>query len=294
MMKNFLTIFMLIFAVLASTALADPFRGNMLKEDITIGSGYDITGLGGASNIDMSATTGTITAHNLVVDNVASLGGLIVDGVIYNSTYIKNTFAVKDHSYLNKTNVTTLSSSGMIYSASTLKAAGVSSLNVTTVTALGASGAITAASTAKIGGTLTANAGVINTTMDINGATTTLGITTDAGSIITSDQYKRRATVSATNFTITDSGPDLYLVGNSTNTNSQTVTLPTAADNKGRIITIIEAVDPGTNTIVIDGEGSEQIDGAATKTTTDAVGSMYHIICNGVAWIKLASVGTWS
>ena len=288
MMKNFLTILILIFAVLASTALADPFRGNMLKEDITIASGYDITGLGGASNIDMRATTGTILAHNLVVAGTSSLGGLIVSGIIYNETYIKNYLAVRDHTYLNATNVTTLSSSGMIYSASTLRAAGVTALNTTTVTSLRSSGAGYVTTTFGVGGTTSLNV------TDINGATTTAAITVDSGSIVTADQYKRRATVSATNFTITDGGPDLYLVGNSTNSNSQTILLPTAADNKGRIITIIEAVDPGTNTIVIDGEGGETVDGAATKTTTDAVGSMYHLMCNGVTWIKLVSVGTWT
>lgn len=288
MMKNFLTVLILISAVLMSPVLADVFRGNMLKEDITIQSGKSITGLGGASNIDMGDTTGTITAHNLVVDNVADLGGLIVDGTIYNATYIANTLAVRDHSSLNATNVTTLSSSGMIYSASTLKAAGTTALNYTTVTSLRASAAGYVTTTFGVGGITSLNV------TDINGAATTAAITVDSGSIVTADQYKRRAVVSAVNFTITDNGPDLYLVGNGTGVNTQTVTLPTAADNKGRILTIIEAVDPLDNTIIIDGEGAETVDGAATKTTTDAVGSMYHLICNGVAWIKLASVGTWS
>lgn len=129
---------------------------------------------------------------------------------------------------------------------------------------------------------------------DVNGAMTTAAITVDAGSIVTADQYKRRATTTATNTTITDGGADLYLVGNDTGVNSQTITLPTAADNKGRIITVILATDPLTNTVIIDGEGSEQVDGANTKTTTDAVGSMYHLICSGTAWIKLASAGSWS
>jgi len=147
---------------------------------------------------------------------------------------------------------------------------------------------------ARIDETATINAGVINTTLDINGATTTAAITVDAGSIVTADQYKRRTNTTSSNTTITDGGADLYLVGNGTGVNSQTITLPTAADNKGRIITVILATDPLTNTVIIDGEGSEQVDGANTKTTTDAVGSMYHLICSGTAWIKLASAGTWS
>lgn len=146
----------------------------------------------------------------------------------------------------------------------------------------------------RVDETLTTNALVINTTADINGATTTAAITVDSGSIVTADQFKRRTSTTATNTTITDGGADVYLVGNGTGVNTQTITFPTAADNKGRVITVILATDPLTNTVILDGEGSEQIDGATTKTTTDAVGSMYHLICNGVGWIKLVSSGTWS
>ena len=134
----------------------------------------------------------------------------------------------------------------------------------------------------------------VSGTLDVEGATTTAAITVDSGSIITADQYKRRTVTNATNFTITDGGADVYLVGNGTGVNTQTVTFPTAAANKGRIITVILATDPLSNSVILDGEGSEQIDGANTKTTTDAVGSMYHLICNGVGWIKIVSSGTWS
>ncbi len=144
------------------------------------------------------------------------------------------------------------------------------------------------------GSSVTAASGVINGTMDINGATTTAAITVDSGSIVTADQYKRRTVTTATNYTILDGGADVYLVGNGTGVNTQTVTFPTAADNKGRIITVIVATDPLANTVILDGENSENIDGAATKTTTDAVGSMYHLVCNGVGWISAANTGTWS
>ena len=337
-MDKFITI-LVIFASLMAVSMpvgADVFRGNMLKEDITLQSGVDITALGGASNLDFGLSTGTITARNLVVTNAATIGGLIVSGVISNATYIANTLNVRDTTALNATTATTLRTSGVanfvgaVTTTTTAKVGGTitganlvsnGTLSVGTtsnlvgaVTTTGAAkvggaatlnslgvnttsnfvGAITATSTEKIGGTATLNAGVINTTLDVNGATTALAITTDAGYIITSDQFNRRATTSATNFTITDTGPDLYLVGNGTGVNKQTILLPTVGDNKGRVITIIEAVDPGTNTIVIDGEGGETVDGAATKTTTDAVGSMYHLISNGVTWIKIVSSGTWT
>ena len=101
-------------------------------------------------------------------------------------------------------------------------------------------------------------------------------------------------TTTATNFTILDTGPDFYFVGNSTTPNSQTITFPTAADNKGRAIAVMLTTDPGDNTVILKGEGAENIDGANTKTTTDAVGSYYYLICDGTAWRKFNSAGTWT
>lgn len=147
---------------------------------------------------------------------------------------------------------------------------------------------------ATFGSSVTAASGVINGTLDVNGATTTAAITVDSGSIITADQYKRRTVTTATNYTILDGGADVYLVGNGTGVNTQTILFPTAADNVGRVITIIVATDPLANTVILDGENSETIDTSTTKTTTDAVGSMYHLICNGYAWVKIASLGSWS
>lgn len=127
MMKNFLTVLILIFAVLASTTLADPFRGNMLNKDITIQSGKSITGLGGASNIDMRLTTGSIFAHNLVVAGTATYGGLIINGIIYNATYIANTLGVRDTTSLNATTVTSLRNTGTTINT------GATYLNATTL-----------------------------------------------------------------------------------------------------------------------------------------------------------------
>ena len=101
-------------------------------------------------------------------------------------------------------------------------------------------------------------------------------------------------TTTATNFTILDTSPDFYFVGNSTTPNSQTITFPTAADNAGRVIAVMLTTDPGDNTVILKGEGAEKIDGADTKTTTDAVGSYYYLICDGTAWRKFNSAGTWT
>jgi len=143
-------------------------------------------------------------------------------------------------------------------------------------------------------GDLVANTGVINTTLDVNGATTTAALTVDASSVLTADRFTGRITTTAANVTILDSGTDIWKVGNATAPNTQTITFPTVADNVGRIITVAVATDPGDNTVIVKGEAAENIDGANTKTCTDVVGSFYTVVSNGIAWIKVASSGTWT
>ena len=212
-----------------------------------------------------------------IAGNLGVSGTTISNGKTTDPFYVNDLFYVSDTAALNATTATTVTATGLIQ---------------------GADGRLTddflVDDDAYVDGTATLNDAVVNTTLDVNGATTTAAITVDSGSIVTADQYKRRTVTSATNFTITDGGADVYLVGNGTGVNTQTILFPTAADNKGRIITVIVATDPLANTVILDGENSETIDTAATKTTTDAVGSMYHLICNGYAWIKIASLGTWS
>jgi len=94
------------------------------------------------------------------------------------------------------------------------------------------------------------------------------------------------------NYSVTDYDVDYFFVGN--NTADQTLTFPTAADNIGRVITVIVSTDPGDQNFIIDGEGSETIDGATTKTTTDAAGSNYVLISDGTAWWEITHIGTWS
>lgn len=53
-----------------------------------------------------------------------------------------------------------------------------------------------------------------------------------------------------------------------TSASARTITLPTLADNVGRVLSI-QKIDSGAGTVVIDGEGSEAIDGAATLTLTN-------------------------
>jgi hypothetical protein len=64
-----------------------------------------------------------------------------------------------------------------------------------------------------------------------------------------------------------------------------TITLPTAADNTNRKI-VVKKVDNGSGKVIIDGEGAETIDGAASYTLYvqyDAI----TLLCTGSAWIIL-------
>jgi hypothetical protein len=60
-----------------------------------------------------------------------------------------------------------------------------------------------------------------------------------------------------------------------------TLTLPLAAESEGRIITV-KAVDAG-NSVIVDGNGSETVDGAANSDlTTDH--NHVTVVCDGAAW----------
>ena len=93
------------------------------------------------------------------------------------------------------------------------------------------------------------------------------------------------------NYTITDTDPDIVVVG--VISAHATITLPTAADNTGRIITVIIDGEPGAYNVVVDGEGAETINGAATKTNS-VIYSYLRLLCNGVGWDIIGSGGTWT
>jgi len=89
-----------------------------------------------------------------------------------------------------------------------------------------------------------------------------------------------------TDYTITDiDGYRVILV--STGNTGRTITLPTAADNAQRIITI-KKIDSGTGTVTIDGEGAETIDGATTFVIDKRYDSVT-IQCDGSAWYAIDS-----
>jgi hypothetical protein len=65
----------------------------------------------------------------------------------------------------------------------------------------------------------------------------------------------------------------------------RTLVLPTAADNSGRIITVVK-IDGGAFNVVIDGEGAETINGALNYI----LGAQWNTVtlqCNGTGWIVI-------
>lgn len=68
--------------------------------------------------------------------------------------------------------------------------------------------------------------------------------------------------------------------------NSITFTLPAAASSTG-LWFIFKKIDGSVNPVIIDGNGSETIDGALTKTLSVAYASIT-VYCTGTAWYILS------
>ena len=91
--------------------------------------------------------------------------------------------------------------------------------------------------------------------------------------------------VASADYTILDN--DGYSIVNvTTGASDRTMTLPTAADNAGRYITIAKA-DSGAGFVIVDGEGAETINGAATNTLHVQY-AFLTLLCNGTTWIVVA------
>lgn len=87
--------------------------------------------------------------------------------------------------------------------------------------------------------------------------------------------------ISSANYTVLDDdGYDTILV--TTGASDRTITLPTAADNDGRILTV-KKVDSGAGGVIIDGEGAETIDNFATITLESRFESIV-LKCDGSEW----------
>lgn len=82
-----------------------------------------------------------------------------------------------------------------------------------------------------------------------------------------------------TDYTATDSNFTILCDATS---NNITITLPTAASSTKRIYNI-KKIDSSGNTVTIDADSSEQVDGALTQVITTQYSSLT-IQCNGTAW----------
>lgn len=89
------------------------------------------------------------------------------------------------------------------------------------------------------------------------------------------------ATAKSADYTITDTDAIRTVLMTTAGTN-RTVTLPTAADNTNRIITV-KKVDSGAGYVIIDGEGTETIDGAPVAVIALIYGEIT-LQCDGSNW----------
>jgi hypothetical protein len=125
-----------------------------------------------------------------------------------------------------------------------------------------------------------------------SGAHTLAGdVTITSGKKLTKGVTLERSLSKTADYVITDTDPDLVFVG--ALSAHATLTLPTAADNAGRTICVVVAGDPGAYNVIVDGEGSETINGATTKTNSDQY-SVLKVTCNGTGWYITGSIGTWT
>lgn len=95
-------------------------------------------------------------------------------------------------------------------------------------------------------------------------------------------QHEQRRDISSVSadHTILDIGPDIVLM--TSGASDRTITLPTAANNNGRIIRCVK-VDSGVGNMILDGEGAETIGGQTIRTIQHQNGVMI-VVCDGTNW----------
>lgn len=89
------------------------------------------------------------------------------------------------------------------------------------------------------------------------------------------------------NYTVLTTDTGRLITGDATSA-TFTLTLPAAASSSGMVVGF-KKIDASVNTVIIDGSGSETIDGATTFTLVGQYDSLI-IVCNGSAWYILPSI----
>lgn len=143
-------------------------------------------------------------------------------------------------------------------------------------TTIRASSNIVASSTAKFGGRVT-------------GQDLTVNNTTNLKQPIYFDVYP---TVTS-NTSISDSSIYSTFLINGGLTKGINMTLPSAASAIGMTLTFVAITDPGSNTLIIGGDGAETINGAASQTSS-AQWDAITVYSNGSAWYVVSKIGSWS
>jgi hypothetical protein len=91
-------------------------------------------------------------------------------------------------------------------------------------------------------------------------------------------------TISSADYTVLDN--DTYrVIYVSTGASNRTITLPTATDNEGRIITV-KKIDTGIGQVVVDGEGAEIVESGGLWTLA-ACYDYVTLQCNGTQWYAI-------
>lgn len=80
---------------------------------------------------------------------------------------------------------------------------------------------------------------------------------------------------------------NILVIGMTTSATDRTVTLPAAASSTNRVLHIIK-VDSGSGHVIVDGSGSETINGQTTITLYDKY-EMISLICTGSTWFTIGN-----
>jgi hypothetical protein len=271
---------------------------------------YSTAGTGG---VDWSNATGTFKTPT----GVNTFGGI---GLFPSTLFVVGTSA------LNYTTVTDLRASDDGYFTDAFAVGGTAALNVTTATTLtatdliqGADGRFTDDALVDddfyVDGTATVQDLVVNTTTDINGATTTRGITLDANSNLA---LSGTGTATAPTFLGNIKIPDFFSigVGRVVDTNytyptggkmdsivmvdarsyNSTLTLLPAASAPGNLTIVKLQYAPGAYFAKINVTGGEHINGKDLVYTTDDSSTFLPSVTlwsSGTSWYVINVYGTW-
>jgi hypothetical protein len=169
---------------------------------------------------------------------------------------------------------------------------GNSTLSTTGLTLSSGSGTISTIFTAQSIGTVTNNTFYIRTNnterwqvtlanlLPVTDNASDLGLSTNrVRSLYTSGGYTAGITTKTANYTATAN--DFTIIVDAT-AGAVTITLPAASSNAGRIYNI-KKIDASANSVTIDPNGAELIDGAATFGNTTQYRN-FQIQCDGTGW----------